>query len=180
MTQGAAERLCRRQLLSRAGAVAGRCPVRRAHFAGAGLGHAERRPFTGLPADNPAALALFANTAFTGALVQGTVAQLSGGNVLLNGAEAAALAGRLNPAHVETSNNTADLDSFDLFADATFKATDRWEISTGLRYTEDEKPRAGAAESPGAAFSAASSGHPAWPRAERRSGSARPAPCSKA
>lgn len=96
-------------------------------------------PFTGLPADNPAALALFANTAFTGALVQGTVAQLSGGNVLLNGAEAAALAGRLNPAHVETSNNTADLDSFDLFADATFKATDRWEISTGLRYTEDEK-----------------------------------------
>lgn len=96
-------------------------------------------PLTGLLADNPAPLGLFANTAFTGALVQGTVAQLSGGNIVLGGPEAAALAGRLNPAHVETSNNTADLDSVDLFADATFKATDRWEISAGLRYTSDDK-----------------------------------------
>ncbi|PZT99111.1 MAG: TonB-dependent receptor [Brevundimonas sp.] len=96
-------------------------------------------PFTGLPANNPAPLGLFVNTAFTGALVQGVVAQSSGGNILLSGAEAAALAARLDPAHVETSNNTADLDSIDLFADATFRATDRWEISAGLRYTSDDK-----------------------------------------
>lgn len=96
-------------------------------------------PFTGLPATTPAPLALFANTAFTGVLVQGTVAQSSGGNILLTAAEAAALAAQLDPAHVETSNNTADLDSYDLFADATFRPTDRWEISAGLRYTSDDK-----------------------------------------
>lgn len=96
-------------------------------------------PLTGLPQNNPAPLSLFGQTAFTGALVQGVVAQLSGGRLLLSGGEAAALAARLDPAHVETSRNTADLDSYDLFADATFRPADRWEISAGVRYTHDDK-----------------------------------------
>jgi len=99
-------------------------------------------PFTGLPATNPAPMGLFANTAFTGALVQGSVAQLSAGNILLDPAMATALAAQLNPAHVETSHNTAELDSYDLFADVTFQPAERWEVSAGLRYTRDDKTTA--------------------------------------
>lgn len=96
-------------------------------------------PFTGLPKTTPAPAALFDNTAFTGALLQGLVAQSSKGNLVLTSAEASALAARLDPHHVETSRNESDLDSYDLFGDMTFHVTDRLELSGGLRYSRDEK-----------------------------------------
>ncbi|HEY0682591.1 MAG TPA: TonB-dependent receptor [Steroidobacter sp.] len=96
-------------------------------------------PLLGLPATTPAPAALFANTAFTGALVQGLIAQQTRGNILLNGSQAAALAAQLDPAHVETNNNTADTDSYDVFADMTFRPQERWEVSAGVRYTRDDK-----------------------------------------
>lgn len=96
-------------------------------------------PLTGLPKTTPAPAALFDNTAFTGALLQGLVAQSSKGNLVLTSAEAAALAARLDPRHVETSRNESDLDAYDLFGDMTFRLTDRFELSGGLRYSRDEK-----------------------------------------
>ena len=92
-------------------------------------------PFTGLPKTTPAPAALFDNTAFTGALLQGLVAQSSKGNLVLTSAEASALAARLDPHHVETSRNESDLDSYDLFGDMTFHVTDRFELFiTGREY----------------------------------------------
>lgn len=96
-------------------------------------------PFTGLPKTTPAPAALFENTAFTGALLQGLIAQSSKGKLVLTSAEAAALAARLDPHHVETSRNESDLDSYDLFGDLTFHITERFELSGGLRYSRDEK-----------------------------------------
>lgn len=96
-------------------------------------------PITGQPKTQPAPAALFSNTAFTGSLLQGLIAQQSRNTLLLTGAEAAALAGRLDPAHVETSRNASDLDSYDVFGDATFRVNERWELSAGLRYSRDEK-----------------------------------------
>ena len=96
-------------------------------------------PATGFAASTPAPEALFANTAFTGMLVQGVTAQLSGGNIILSGADAAALAAQLDPGHVETSRNLSETDSYDVFADITLRPTDRLEINAGVRYTRDDK-----------------------------------------
>ena len=96
-------------------------------------------PFTGLPATTPAPESLFGNTGFTGALVQGLVAQQSAGQILLSGADAMALAAQLDPAHVEHQRNTADLDSYDLFGDVTWHPGEHWEFSAGLRYSTDNK-----------------------------------------
>jgi outer membrane receptor protein involved in Fe transport len=94
---------------------------------------------TGLPATTPAPAALFGNTAFTGALLRGLVAQLSGNRVVLSPTQAAAIAANLRSNHVEETNNDSDLDSFDVFADGTFKVTEKLEISAGVRFTRDEK-----------------------------------------
>lgn len=94
---------------------------------------------SGLPASNPAPLAYFNNTAFTGALVQGLVFQLSGGNILLSGPQAQAIAANLRPDHVEVASYRSELTSYDLFGDVTFAVTDRFEVSVGLRYTTDDK-----------------------------------------
>ncbi len=85
----------------------------------------------GLPAMTPAPAAVFGNTAFTGALVQGLVGQLSGGRLLLTQAEARAIAANLRPNHVEEATNTSDLKSVDLFGDVTVDVTDRLEVSAG-------------------------------------------------
>lgn len=92
-----------------------------------------------LPATTPAPAALFANTAFTGALIQGLVGQLSGGRVLLTPTQGRAIAANLRADHVETAVNTSELESFDVFADVTAEVTDRLEVSAGLRFTRDEK-----------------------------------------
>jgi len=55
------------------------------------------------------------------------------------GAFAASIAANLDPAHIETPINSSELDSFDVFADATYAFTDRFEMSAGVRYTRDEK-----------------------------------------
>jgi outer membrane receptor protein involved in Fe transport len=94
---------------------------------------------SGLPATTPAPAAYFANTAFTGALIQGLVANLSHGNIILSGAAAQAIAANLRANHVEQATTSADLNSVDLFGDMTFKLTSRFEVSAGLRYTRDDK-----------------------------------------
>ncbi|MBI1197041.1 MAG: TonB-dependent receptor [Phenylobacterium sp.] len=94
---------------------------------------------TGLPATTPAPAALFDNRAFTGALLQGLVGQLSGGKLLLTPAQAAAIAANLRSNHVEEATDTSDLDSYDLFADATISVTEKLELSAGVRYTRDDK-----------------------------------------
>lgn len=45
----------------------------------------------------------------------------------------------LKPAHQEAQTVSGELQSFDLFADMTFQATDQLEFAVGLRYTRDEK-----------------------------------------
>jgi iron complex outermembrane receptor protein len=94
---------------------------------------------SGLPANQPAPLAVFGNTAFTGALVQALVAGSSGNTVLLSAAEGRAIAANLSPNYTEIVTNSADLQSFDVFADVSFDVTDRLEIGAGVRFTSDEK-----------------------------------------
>ncbi|CAN5133125.1 TonB-dependent receptor [soil metagenome] len=55
------------------------------------------------------------------------------------GTLATPIANNLKPVHIETPINSGDLTSYDVFADVTFKLTDRLELSGGLRYTRDEK-----------------------------------------
>ncbi len=94
---------------------------------------------SGLPANNPAALAYFGNTAFTGALVQGFAFQASGGNLVLTGPQAQAIAANLRANHVEEARTGSELTAVDLFADVSFAVTDRLEISAGVRYTADDR-----------------------------------------
>ena len=94
---------------------------------------------SGLPANNPAPLAFFGNTAFTGALVQGLVAQSSGGNILLTGPQAQAIAANLRASHLEEATTGSELTSFDLFADVSVAVTERFELSAGVRYTSDDR-----------------------------------------
>ncbi|MFN4288798.1 MAG: TonB-dependent receptor [Brevundimonas sp.] len=97
---------------------------------------------TGLPANHPAPAALFANTAFTGALLQGLVFASSNGNVLLTAPQAQAIAANLRANHAETATNASDLRAIDIFADVSFDLTDRLELGLGLRYTRDERTTA--------------------------------------
>ena len=90
----------------------------------------------GRPVTDPAPAAVFNTTAFNAQLLQG-VAAASG--VALSSALAQGIAANLQPAHLETSTNTGETDSVDVFADVTFKATDRLEFSLGGRYSHDEK-----------------------------------------
>jgi len=52
---------------------------------------------------------------------------------------AAGIASNLQSAYIETPINSSELDSYDVFADATYAFTDRFEVSAGVRYTRDEK-----------------------------------------
>ena len=90
----------------------------------------------GRPATDPAPLALFGNTAFTGALLQG-VAAASG--VALPTAQARAIAANLKPVHLETVANLSDIQAFDVFGDVTYRISEQFEVGAGLRYTKDEK-----------------------------------------
>lgn len=94
---------------------------------------------SGLPATTPAPLAYFGNTAFTGALIRGMVAGLTGNGIVLPTLQAQAIAANLRANHIETATNTSELTSVDLFGDVTFAVTDKFELSAGLRYTRDEK-----------------------------------------
>ncbi|MET0307404.1 MAG: TonB-dependent receptor [Sphingomonas sp.] len=113
----------------------------------------------GRPAADPAPLALFSNTAFTGQLLQGvlndqlTKAFLAAGlsqaqaqgqaaaqtAALLPTPLARAIAANLQPGHIETSTNFATTESWDLFGDVSFKVTDRFEVGGGIRWSHDDK-----------------------------------------
>lgn len=94
---------------------------------------------SGLPSTTPAPAAYFSNTAFTGALVQGLVGTVSGGNILISSAQAQAIAANLRTNHLETAVNSSELNSVDLFGDVSFAVTERFELSAGIRYTRDDK-----------------------------------------
>jgi iron complex outermembrane receptor protein len=83
------------------------------------------------------------------------------------GALAPAIAANLKAAHIETPINASELTSLDLFADATYAFTDRFEMAAGIRYTHDEKTAGFASP---ASTTAARSSAPCWPR---------PAPCPR-
>jgi iron complex outermembrane receptor protein len=90
----------------------------------------------GRAASDPAPLALFSNTAFTGQLLQGVAAAYG---VALPTAQAQAIAANLKSGHQETSTNFGRTESWDLFADATFNVTDAFEIGGGIRWSHDAK-----------------------------------------
>lgn len=50
-----------------------------------------------------------------------------------------AIYAQLDPAHTEYYTNSGETTSYDVFADATWRVTDRFEITGGLRYTHDDK-----------------------------------------
>jgi iron complex outermembrane recepter protein len=93
-------------------------------------------PIPGRPATEPAPLAVFGNTAFTGALLQAVAAARG---VALPAAQAQAIAANLKAAHAETSTNYARTDAFDLFGDVTVRLSETFEVGAGLRYTHDDK-----------------------------------------
>lgn len=105
----------------------------------------------GRPATDPAPLAVFGNTAFTGQLLQGVLSKtLSDAGLtptqiatqmaaLLPTARAQAIAANLQPGHIETSTNYGRTESWDLFGDVTFKLTDRFELGAGVRWSHDAK-----------------------------------------
>jgi len=45
----------------------------------------------------------------------------------------------LKSSHIETATNTSELESIDLFADLTWRPTDRLEFAAGVRWTQDDK-----------------------------------------
>jgi iron complex outermembrane recepter protein len=110
----------------------------------------------GRPASDPAPLALFGNPAFTGALLRGVLrsqiaAQVPVGtpgrdaiidgqlNSILPTPLANAIGGNLKADHLETTTNTSETSSFDIFADVTFRLTPQFEIGVGARYSHDSK-----------------------------------------
>lgn len=64
----------------------------------------------------------------------------------LPGPAIAGIAANLKPVHIETPTNSSELTSWDVFGDVTFRITDRFEVSGGLRYTRDDKTTGFASE----------------------------------
>ncbi len=81
---------------------------------------------------NPQPNAVLTNTTFLAALVTG----LTGGAA--TGATAQGIANNLG-VHTEQFTNYGTTKSWDVYGDATFHVTDRFELSAGLRYTNDDK-----------------------------------------
>jgi len=90
----------------------------------------------GRAASDPAPLALFSNTAFTGQLLQGVAGAYG---VALPTAQAHAIAANLKSAHQETTTNYGRTESWDLFGDVSFNVTERLELGAGLRWSHDAK-----------------------------------------
>ena len=125
-------------------------------FAGAGWFHEEGYQRTPTQYDERIALAqLAASSPALGSLLDGQPA-VTGINTLPTSAyptiARTVLAGmgvptpfltgivnNLKSAHIEESTNSSELTSYDLFADVTWRPSDRWEFAAGLRWTTDEK-----------------------------------------
>ena len=98
----------------------------------------------GRPASDPAPLAIFANTGFTGALLQGVYQQTFGLTAAQTQAQfpfaqAMAIAANLKSGHLETATNSSETESLDVFADFTFRVSDQFELGAGIRYSHDDK-----------------------------------------
>ena len=57
----------------------------------------------------------------------------------LPGAAIPGIRNNLKASHIETATNTSELESIDLFADLTWRPTERLEFSAGVRWTQDDK-----------------------------------------
>lgn len=90
----------------------------------------------GRPATDPAPLALFGNTNFTAALLQGVAGSFG---YALPGPVAQGIAANLKANHLETTTNTSETDAFDIFGDITFRVSPEFEIGVGARYSHDSK-----------------------------------------
>jgi outer membrane receptor protein involved in Fe transport len=84
---------------------------------------------------NPQPTAVLTNVAFLSALVTG----LTGGGA--TGAVAQGIANNLH-VHRESYTNYGKTESFDVYGDGTWRFTEQFEISAGLRYTHDDKSSA--------------------------------------
>jgi outer membrane receptor protein involved in Fe transport len=110
----------------------------------------------GRPSTDPAPIGLFSNSAFTGALLRGVLrsqiaAQVPVGtpgrdaiidgqlNAILPTPLANAIGANLKSNHLETTTNTSQTDSFDIFGDVTFRVSPQFEIGVGARYSHDSK-----------------------------------------
>ncbi len=90
----------------------------------------------GRPATDPAPIGLFGNTAFTAQLLQGVAGAFG---YALPGPVAQGIAANLKANHLETTTNTSETDSFDIFGDLTFRLSPEFEIGIGARYSHDSK-----------------------------------------
>jgi outer membrane receptor protein involved in Fe transport len=96
-------------------------------------------PAVGLPAGVALPAPAFSNTAFTGALMRGLVAAQSAGKIILSPAQASAIAANLLPNHREQNQLSSQVTAADLFGDVTFKVTEKFEITGGLRYSHSRQ-----------------------------------------
>ena len=90
----------------------------------------------GRPATDPAPIGLFGNTAFTAALLQGVAGSFG---YALDPVTAQGIAANLKANHLETTTNTSETDSFDIFGDITIRLSPEFEIGVGARYSHDSK-----------------------------------------
>lgn len=86
--------------------------------------------------DPAAALSALTSPAFMAGQVQELVAT-RGGQISL--AQANAITGRLKSGHLEVNQNFSRTSSLDLFADASYRPSPTWELSVGLRFSQDDK-----------------------------------------
>lgn len=110
----------------------------------------------GRPANEPAPVSLFANTAFTASLLRGIVQQniaaqvpvgtpnrdaiiLAQLNSILPQAVANGIAANLKSNHTETATNFSSTKAVDVYGDITVHVTDKFELDGGLRYSHDDK-----------------------------------------
>ncbi len=108
------------------------------------------------PATDPAPISVLGNPAFTTQLLRGIVQQQISAQVPANTpnrnavilglldatlplATAQGIANNLKADHRETTTNTSETDSFDIFGDITFHVSPVFEIGVGARYSHDSK-----------------------------------------
>ncbi len=88
-------------------------------------------PLTALPTALPRSV--YASQAFLQALLAG---------LGIPAPARAGIAANLKSSHIETAATQAELESYDVFGDLTWKPTDRLEFAAGVRYTSDQKSTA--------------------------------------
>lgn len=88
----------------------------------------------GISRPNPQPLAVLTNPAYLA-----TVLQLGFG---IPASLAPGLVSNLKPVHRETFANYGENTAYDVYADGTFKLTDKFEITAGIRYTSEDREAA--------------------------------------